>query len=175
MLLIAFYSGVRKNELRTRQLKDLYFIDNKIYIDVNSIGMRNLGLHLKTKNSLRRVEMIIVDINHLSLLKEWWNLRQKFNIKSKYLFLQNEGKNIYSKVINEDIFSEYNKIIKRVTKRYATFHSLRHSFATYRFQYMINTQADKPYSFMELCIEMGHQTPDITANNYIHYELLNLL
>lgn len=176
MVLLAFYSGLRKTELRTRRLQDVYFTEEKIYIDVNRDGMKNLDLNLKTKSSLRRVEVFIEDEEHKAIINEWWRLRNNLNKKTSYLFLETKEKKIYSKVIAEDIFNEYNKIIRKITKRYATFHSLRHSFATYRLvEILKNSNGDKAYDFLELSIQLGHQTPNMTVNKYIHYDYIQLL
>jgi len=176
MILLAFYSGLRKTELRTRRLQDIYFTAEKIYIDVNRDGMKNLGLNLKTDSSLRRVEMYIDNEEHKEIINEWWKLRNNLNKKTSYLFLENKGKKIYSKVIAEDIFIEYNKIIKKVTNRYATFHSLRHSFATYRLEEILKkSPKNRAYSFLELSIQLGHQTPNMTVNKYVHYDFIQLI
>ena len=175
MVLLAFYSGLRKTELRTRRLQDVYFTKEKIYIDVNRDGMKNLGLNLKTDSSLRRVEVYIDNEEHEEIINEWWRLRNKLNKKTSYLFLETKEKKIYSKVIAEDIFDEFNKIIKKITKRYATFHSLRHSFATYRLKEILKkSNKDRAYDFLELSIQLGHQTPNMTANKYIHYDFIQL-
>lgn len=176
ILLLAFYSGLRKNELRSRQLKDLYFIDNDIYLDVNADGMKNLSLSLKTSNAKRRVQLMIDNMEHLAIVKEWMDLRLKLKQKSKYLFLKIENKKIFSKVVEEKIFDSITAVIKQVTQRYTTFHSLRHSFATYRLKNILRkVNNNKAYDLLELSIEMGHQSPQMTANKYLHYNLLEIL
>ena len=175
LILIAFYTGLRKNEIRTRLLRDVYFYDNTISIDVNKDGLKKLGLSLKTKNSLRRVEATIKNEKHLKILKEWWQYRQKLKIDN-FLFLKVKDNKIYKKVIDESIFDFFNKIIRQITKRYATFHSLRHSFATYKTKLILENKKNyNAYDFIELCFEMGHQTPDVTINRYVHFSLIELM
>lgn len=176
MVIFAFYSGLRKTELRTRRLQDVYFTKEKIYIDVNGDGMKNLGLNLKTDSSLRRVEVFIENKEHKVIIREWWRLRNNLNKKTSYLFLETKERKIFSKIIGENIFYEYNQIIKKVTKRYATFHSLRHSFATYRLEEILKkSHKDRAYNFLELSAQLGHQTPNITVNKYIHYDFIQLI
>lgn len=178
IVLLAFYSGLRKNELRTRLLRDIYYDGDRIYIDVNEKGLKKEKLKLKNKNAKRRVELTTCTQEHLEILKQWYELRKKlFDDPDTFLFLKNQGKKIYrKKVIEEDIFEEFNKIIKYVTRRYATFHSFRHSFATYRLKEILNKKGnDKAYELLEFSIQMGHQTPQITFNSYIHYGIIELL
>jgi len=142
IILLAFYSGLRKNELRTRLLKDIYFDNNKIYIDVNSQGLKKVGLKLKNKNAKRRVELLVHNQEHFKILKTWYELRIKqFDAHDTFLFLKNQGKKIYRKKIVDDMFfEELSPIIKNVTNRYATFHSFRHSFATYRLKKILTNK-----------------------------------
>jgi len=178
IVLLAFYSGLRKNELRTRLLKDIYFDNNKIYIDVNSKGLKKVGLKLKNKNAKRRVELNVYNQEHLKTLQTWYDLRvSQSDTPSAFLFLKNQEKKIYfRKPIDESFFEELNAIIKQVTQRYATFHSFRHSFATYRLKnILINEKNDKAYKVLELSIQLGHQSPQITFNKYVHYGIIELL
>lgn len=175
MVIIAFYSGLRKSEVRSRLLRDVYMEGSALYIDVNPDGMKKLGLSLKTSSALRRVEAIIDDIEHLEIIQEWLQLRKIVKPKARYLFLQNDGLKISSKVIDETIFDEFNKVIKSVTSRYTTFHSLRHSYATYTMKKILDkNDLVNVYEVLELSIQMGHQTPDVTMNKYIHFDLINL-
>jgi len=174
-LLIAFYTGLRKSELISRLLKDFYLYNNKIYIDINNKGMKSLALKLKTKNSKRRVEAIIENDSHLKIIKEWIQLRQKIS-KGKYLFLKNNGNKIINKPFDDENIEFYNKIIKKITSRYATFHSLRHSFATYELKKILEKQNNnKAYDILELSIMMGHQTPEVTINKYFHFDLIKII
>ncbi|PHR52934.1 MAG: hypothetical protein COA44_15805 [Arcobacter sp.] len=171
VVLIAFYSGLRKNEIRTRRLKDIYFNEGKIYIDVN----KNKEHDLKTRNSLRRIEFTINDSGHYKIIKEWFGLREKIKNKSKHLFLQTDENKVYSKIMEEDIYDNLNWIIKTVTKRYATFHSLRHSYATYRVLDLLKEEDNNPYGLLELSIKMGHEIPETTLKTYVHFDLLLLM
>jgi hypothetical protein len=55
LLLLGFYTGLRKTELRSRLLSDFYIYGDKLCMDVNKDGLKKIGKSLKTKNSKRRV------------------------------------------------------------------------------------------------------------------------
>ena len=65
-------------------------------------------------------------------------------------------------------------IIKKITGRYCTFHSLRHSFATYKVDEILKHSTNNPYDLIELSMMIGHETPKITLNSYVHYDLIGL-
>ena len=64
--------------------------------------------------------------------------------------------------------------ILHITSRYCTFHSLRHSFATYQLKELLKNKLDYPYAILQLSMMMGHETPEITISNYIHFDFLRL-
>ena len=101
-ILLLYYSGLRKTELRTRMLNDIYMLDEETFvIDVNSKGfretMKSTGeteLKLKTSNARRRVKFKISDKNHLHIVKSYLHFLEErqfkflfpsFNIKSQNL------------------------------------------------------------------------------------------
>lgn len=174
-LLLGFYTGLRKNELRSRLLKDIYLFDNKLCIDVNKKGLTLLKMKLKTKSAKRRVEVFIEDDLHLSLIINFLNKRENLKKNSKFLFLDSSENSIYTKCINEEYVDNITISIKEVAKRYVTFHSLRHSFATYLFKKLIAKKKDFPYAMIQLSMMMGHETPEITLKNYVHFDYLRLL
>ncbi|MCT7528492.1 site-specific integrase [Aliarcobacter cryaerophilus] len=173
-LLLAFYSGLRKNELRSRLLDDVTLFDNKLVIDVNYKGLSKINLKLKTRSAKRRVEVFINNTIHQKIISEFINLRNKISKKSNFLFLEVSNNKIYSKIASEDIIVELTKHIKNITARYCTFHSLRHSFATYQLKELLKNKLDYPYAIIQLSMMMGHETPEITISNYIHFDFLRL-
>ena len=90
------------------------------------------------------------------------------------MFLEVSNNKIYSKLTSENIIDEINKHIKNITSRYCTFHSLRHSFATYKVDEILKHSTNNPYDLIELSMIMGHETPKITLNSYVHYDLIGL-
>ena len=173
-LLLAYYSGLRKNELRTRLLEDVSLFDNKLVIDVNYKGLSKINLKLKTRSSKRRVEVFINNPIQYKIVSEFIDLRKNISKKSNFLFLEVANNKIYSKIASEDIIVELTNHIKNITSRYCTFHSLRHSFATYQLKELLKNKLDYPYAILQLSMMMGHETPEITISNYIHFDFLRL-
>lgn len=174
VVIFGFYSGMRKNELRTREINDLYiYKDDKIvYIDVNNNGLRKVKMKLKTSSSKRRIKMELDSIS-MDIVNEWSILREKLDNRSKYIFLSRSKRGTFiNKVMQEHEFIALNHMIQSVTKRYCTFHSLRHSFATYRLKKLLSGMNPTPYALIELSVELGHVTPEITLASYSHAGLL---
>ena len=48
------------------------------------------------------------------------------------------------------------------------------SFATYQLKELLKNKADYPYAVLQLSMMMGHETPEITISNYIHFDFLIL-
>ncbi len=175
IVIFGFYGGLRKNELRTREIADLYIFEKDIYIDVNNNGLRKQKLKLKSITSKRRIKLSL-DEESLSIVNEWYAIRtEKLKNNSNYLFLSKSNKGTYlNSVIKEKEFDKISVIIKKVTNRYCTFHSLRHSFATYKMQKIIKG-TPQPYSLIDLSVELGHVTPEITLASYCHSDLIKIM
>lgn len=175
IVLLGFYCGLRLKEVSSLLLPDLYIYGNKIHIDINSKGIKKTGFKLKTTNSKRRIDVTIENLEHLKVISEFLEMRSKLNKNSKFIFLELSKYNGFlNKSINIENFDYINEIIEYTTKRYCTFHSLRHSFATYQCQHFIPNGSSYPYELLELSNKMGHQTPDTTIQSYIHAGILFL-
>ena len=175
LVLFGFYFGLRRNEARTREYQDFYHYGETYYIDVNNSGMRKAKISLKSTQSKRRVSAVIDTPMHLEIIYEWEVLRGEVSRGASFLFLRAGSSGVVTKkVIEESVFEEINSAIKEVTGRYCSFHSLRHSFATYHYEAIVKKGKKTPYGMMELAIMMGHQTPQTTLSAYIHADLLGL-
>lgn len=176
IVLLAFYTGMRKKEVLSRLWKDFMIFDNEIIVDVNNEGMKPLGWNLKTRNAKRKISVYITNLHHLNLIKKWYGLRSS-TLKNGYLFVsqKSNGHPKTKEAISETVIEIFNTIIAQNTKRYCTFHSLRHSFATYSFLKIIQNQQNFPYAIIDLAVKLGHETPETTINTYVHYHVLQLL
>lgn len=175
LVLLGYYFGLRRNEARSRLVEDIYYYGNTFYMDVNRKGLKKIKLNLKTRSSKRRVKAVIDNPAHLDLLKEWLSLRKGMDKRSPFLFLDtSKSGGLLTRVINESVFDEINASIQEVTQRYCTYHSLRHSFATYRFAQVMESQNETPYALMELSMQLGHETPDTTLSSYVHSRLFEI-
>lgn len=175
LVLLGFYTGLRKNELRSRLLKDIYILDSDLCIDVNEHGMKKLGLKLKTSNAKRRVCASITNEKHLALIEEFLSHRSRVKNRSPYLFLEvSKGSNIIrSKAIRESDFDKLSATMQSITGRYVSFHSLRHSYATYEVEKILYNASDKPYQLLDLAVRMGHESADTTLKVYTHNSVVS--
>ena len=176
LVLIAFYTGLRKSELRSRLCKDIYVYGNKIYVDVNNNGMKRLNLKLKTSNAKRRVCTVISNDKHLKIITDFLSARMQVKNKSPYLFLEvKDDYTIKSKPILESSIDTITDILQGFTGRYVTFHSFRHSYATYEVEKILNDSSKvDPYKLIDLSVRMGHESPEITLKVYTHASVLDL-
>ena len=102
-------------------------------------------------------------------------LSEKILQKNVYLFIERATNSFSSKtLISETSINSISEIIKDVTKRYCTFHSLRHSYITYQLINILNSENSNPYLILDLCIKAGHSTPAISLSSYAHYYFIRL-
>jgi len=192
-ILFGYYGGLRRNEIRSRRIKDFIIInannlytsadpiksccDLNFYIDVNKLGYKKLeGKSLKNSNAERRVSFTVKSDRHFNIIRKYLVARkcEKIN-RNELLFVSLRKNGQQSKQPqNENIFDSLNEIIKDVTKRYCTFHSLRHSFATY-FMKRITDNKTKYDDCFELNVQCGHSLLSLTLNKYTHWNLLKLM
>ena len=170
IILMARYTGLRKSELRSRLLKDIYIYDDILCIDVNAEGLRMLDMSLKTDSAKRRVCVEIVHEDHLKIINDYIELRENMKTKKKFFFLHTYEKKL--EVVKEAVFDSLTKIIQKVTKRYTSFHSLRHTFATYAVRDILQCDKINPYKMIDLAVKMGHTSPEITLKKYTHRSVL---
>lgn len=175
IVLLGFYCGLRLREVSSLLLDHIYVYENELHVDVDSKGIKKIGFKLKTTSSKRRIDVLVENQQHIKIIIEFLEIRSKLNKASKFLFLELSKYNGFlNKPINIEGFNYINKIIKFTTKRYCSYHSLRHSFATYQCQKSFLNGSSYPYEFLELSNKMGHRTPDTTIQSYIHAGVLFL-
>ncbi len=175
LVLLAYYFGLRKSELRGRLKSDLSSGKKNLCIDINKKGMKKCKLELKTSSAQRHVCSQILNKKHLKILKEFWKLRLRVKNKSPFLFLKVDNNyGIKSKPIGEAVFDEISHIIQYITKRYTSFHSLRHSFVTYQCLQILQDKDSDIYDIINLSTKTGHRTPEITLKIYAHASLILL-
>lgn len=186
-VLLGYYSGMRLNEIRTRRHADiirepLYLYDRRIKDAVYSIDINVEGLKtdldsktansFKTSNASRRVGFVISNEKHAKIFDVF--LEESFRKNAMYLFKDFDlaGHSKFDSVMKLSKAQILNDIISKVTKRYATLHSLRHSYATWWFMQRIMSGQNFNDALLNFSIEIGHVTPDVTMRSYIHYELI---
>jgi len=129
----------------------------------------------KSSNSSRRINFRINEDKHAEIFNHFLQMSYKKN--NMYLFKDFDIVNMkqFSAVMKLSRLELLNKIIKKVTSRYATIHSLRHSYATYWLLDRIIDNQNFNEILLNFSIEIGHVTPEITMQSYIHYELIEEL
>jgi len=173
IILMARYTGLRKSELRSRLLKDIYIYNDILCIDVNAKGLKKLDMTLKTDSAKRRVCVEIVDANHLNTINDYIELRENMKTKKKFFFFHTHEKK--PEVVKEKVFDNLTKIIQKVTGRYTSFHSLRHTFATYAVKEILECKEINPYKMIDLAVKMGHTSAGITLKKYVHRSVIEYI
>lgn len=180
-LILLYYTGLRKTELRTRLLKDLIQINkNTFTIDVNINGFKKTmkstkekNLTLKTNNAKRRVRFEINDPFHLKILTSYFEWLSKNNYKFLFPRISNSGHLLVHHVMFDTYINNLSKELQLFTKRYTPLHSLRHTFATNYF--LKNFQnSDSQFLLFELSNILGHADPTVTIENYLHLNFMQL-
>ncbi len=185
-VLLAFYTGLRLNELRTRAHKDIckepfYIYDSNITENIYTINVDTKGLKdiknidsFKSSNAIRRVCFKVANKEHAKLIQDFLKESQNRDSKPRYLFKDFDQKSlkIFTKTIEFSKLTILNNIIKKQVNRYATLHSLRHSCATYWFLERRQARYNDNNILLDFSIVMGHAFPAVTFQSYIHFELL---
>ena len=186
-IILGFYSGLRLNEIRTRMHSDLYNEPHYIYnssikknvfsIDINLKGLKlDKNAHkinsFKSSNAKRRVIFHIRNNNHAIIFQNF--IENSYIKNKKYLFKDFDVKNKkrFTTVLKLSKLNFLNNIILQVTNRYSTLHSMRHSYVTYWLLYRIKENKTFNDALLNLSLEVGHVTPTITMQNYMHYSLI---
>jgi site-specific recombinase XerD len=173
IVIIARYTGLRKSELRSRLMKDIYIYDDALCVDVNIEGLKKLEMGLKTESAKRRVCSKIANEAHLNIINDYIYQRERIKTKNKFFFLHaNEKK---PDVVKEEVFDNLTKIIQNITDRYTSFHSLRHTFATYSVKDILECKKVNPYKLIDLAMMMGHTSPEITLKKYTHRSVIETM
>jgi len=192
-ILLLYYAGLRKNELRTRRLQDIYedtinlydisISENCFTIDVNEEAMKSdkTVKKLKTKNAKRKVTFYVNNPLHADMVKRFIKQSQKQKgtslFKNRKFSVTTNAKSIDREILGgilEEKHLDYlNDIIKDVTKRPCSLHTLRHSYVTNSIGY-ISEHFSFNTALMSLSVEIGHASIGTSFLNYGHLDLMIL-
>jgi integrase len=182
-LLLLYYGGFRKTELRTRRMIDVDLLgNNEVVIDVNFQSMKETmkstgegGLSLKSDHAKRRVRFYIDDAAHYELIKFYITAMKKSGYKFLFPILNDRGRLSKKHVIKARHLDGLSDIVKSVTNRYTPLHSFRHTFATNNVLEILKNRHTDTHALYELCRKIGHGDPKTTIDNYVHIEIVMLL
>lgn len=167
-IVLCLYTGLRLGELLGLTWQDIDFDNATIKIDKTSYavtdddGIYKILIDKPKTEAANRLIPIPKPI--LTKLKY---IRQKS--KSPFIISTNKG----TRVGNRSYQKTYERLLKRAGVTYKNFHVLRHTFATRALECGMDIKT--------LSEIMGHKTPAITMNRYVHslmetkQKMMNLL
>jgi len=179
--LLLYYSGARKEELRRCLTSDIVSIGAKTFIlDINKDGLRkqknaeyNKGGGLKSTAAKRRVRFNITDTRYLEIIKSYITNIEKHG--TLFLFPKAEKKVYKKQLISESSIAKISLLLQGITKRFTPLHALRHAFATNQVKYILTAKGAKIEDIFELSNQIGHSSPEVTLEFYVHIGLLQLM
>lgn len=177
-VILAFYSGLRKSELQTRLAKDITYIkDNTFQLYVTAEGFRKskLDKSLKNRNAKRRVEFAISNKKLFKLVKKYYDLINQYDLTFVFSDILDSTKKVAKKrVIKTSEVDEVNSILQKITKRYTTLHSFRHTYATNEVKKLTNLKEKSISDIFDLCVRLGHSDFETTLKRYVHIDTILL-
>ena len=178
-VILAYYTGLRKGELYSRLLKDVYYIeDNKFYINVNIEGINLINkkedqkiVSLKNSNAKRAFEFEINNSYHLKIVKNYNENLNNYKIKFLFPGITKNNKIYKYRVIKISKIDRINTILQKTTKRYTVIHSFRHTYVTNEIKKILSKKEKKIEDMYNLIYKIGHNDPETTIKNYAHLDL----
>ena len=181
--ILLYHTGLRKTELYTRMIKDIYYVgERKFSIDVNKIGVNKINkklnenkYSLKNRNAVRRVEFEIQNTKHFNLVIKYLKMIEEFGTIFLFPFFNKSNTISKKNVMNINEINEINSLIQDITKRYTPIHSFRHTYITNELNKIYENENKNLKDIFELCQKVGHGEPLTTLNHYSHVDLIKLL
>lgn len=158
-ILFSLYTGLRLGEVIALKWKNVDFKNKLIYIDMSAgtISHNHKTVTIesspKTQSSVREIP---ISRQLLDLLK---TLKQKS--KNEYVIASHNNKQVRSRAYQKS----FENLLKKLHIKHYGFHSLRHTFATRLLENGVDIK-----TISEL---LGHSSPTITLNRYVHTNLQN--
>ena len=158
-ILLSLYTGLRLGDVLALKWQNLDIKNKLIYIDksVGSISQNHKTLTIesspKTQSSIREIP---ISKKLLDLMKV---LRQ--HCSTDYVIVSHNGKQIKPRAYQKS----FDNLLKKLHIKHYGFHSLRHTFATSLLENGVDIK-----TISEL---LGHSSPTITLNRYVHTNLQN--
>ena len=158
-ILLSLYTGLRLGEVLALKWQNIDFKNNLLNVEksVSIISSNHKSLLVESEpKTLSSIREIPISKQLLVLLKE---LKQKSTCE--YVISSYKNKQVNPRAYQK---SFENLLIKLNIKHYG-FHSLRHTFATRLLENKVDIK-----TISEL---MGHSSPTITLNRYVHTNIEN--
>ena len=158
-ILISLYTGLRLGELLALKWDNINLKNRLIYIDktISSISQNHKYLIIedlpKTNSSIREIPISNSLLNILKGLK--------YKSKNEYVVCSYSGNQIKTRAYQKS----FELLLEKLDIKHYGFHSLRHTFAT-----RLLEQGTDVKTISEL---LGHSSPTITLNRYVHTNIQN--
>lgn len=158
-IVIALYTGLRIGELLALKRNDIDFKNKLIYVnktfETTSQNHRTITYEdlPKTNNSIRELP---ISNQLLSILKELKSISN-----CDYIVVSHKNTPIKIRAYQKS----FENLLNKLKIKHYSFHSLRHTFATRLLENGVDVK-----TISEL---MGHSSPTITLNRYVHTNLEN--
>lgn len=183
--ILAFHSGLREIELITRLRKDVFIVDNTIFIDVNTKGLKDSNKNdgnFKSAAGKRRVKFVIENEIYLKIIVRYYGIICEDNTKFLFPLMNEKNKTFYQHKLQKASFLvRLNNYLKNELnqnefgiKRYVSLHSFRHTYATNNLKNILfqTPENQSKGDFMDFLIKIGHAEPDVTFTYYIHLDFV---
>ncbi len=158
-ILICLYTGLRIGELIALKWQNVDFKNKIIYIEkaVSTISQNHTTFAIEdTPKTTSSIRVIPISKQLLEILKEL-----KRNTFCEYVVCSRNVKQLQPRAYQK----AFENLLKRLKIKHYGFHSLRHTFATRLLENKVDIK-----TISEL---MGHSSPTITLNRYVHTNLTN--
>ena len=158
-ILLSLYTGLRLGEVLALKWQNIDIKNKLIYVDksIGTISQHHKTLTIeslpKTQSSIREIPIPKKLLDLLKVLRK--------NSKSDYVIVSHNGKQIQPRAYQKS----FDNLLKKLHIKHYGFHSLRHTFATRLLENGVDIK-----TISEL---LGHSSPTITLNRYVHTNLQN--
>lgn len=158
-ILFSLYTGLRLGEVIALKWQNVDTKNKLIYIDKSASTINhnhktiNIESSPKTQSSIREIPISKQLQNLLKILKQ--------NTKNDYVISSRNNKRINPRAYQKS----FENLLNKLHIKHYGFHSLRHTFATRLLESGVDIK-----TISEL---MGHSSPTITLNRYVHTNLQN--
>lgn len=158
-ILLSLYTGLRLGEVIALKWQNVDIKNKLIYINksVGSISQNHKTLTIesspKTQSSIREIPISKKLLDLMKVLKQ--------HCLTDYVIVSHNGKQVNPRAYQKS----FDNLLKKLHIKHYGFHSLRHTFAT--------RLLEKGVDIKTISELLGHSSPTITLNRYVHTNIQN--
>lgn len=170
LFILAYYTGMRRGEISALKWENIDWNNNIIKI-VNAVKIVEKGNLISTPKTINSTREILISTNVINVLKQQLLIQKKLYLEhgdkltgNDFIFTSLKDKDYKKMLTPMTITSIFNKIKSLAEiKSNITFHSFRHTHATYL------VEANLPIKAIQA--RLGHATAGFTLTTYAHNTL----